>query len=376
MKIVFVTTSSFNGLPPAAQIFNLLAPDNHTIVIQNLLQNSTNYFDGADEIFIIEKRDETNSKPQDQSIKNKIVKYIKGGYYLFKTTKSKNNNEPTLIYSFDVFIIGLAILTKKYFKRNLKLIYHQFEVLDLTKCSRIERIFFKILKRNSDLIDLFLIPEINRLKLFEELLNHKILESKKLVLPNTNSNIIEYEQEQKDKITIGHVGSTDLLHYLENAMNQLAQLPKDKYQILFIGRLSSESLGFIKKYNLPNLEIIGQVPHKELENYYKKIDIGLILYKATSVDTKFCAPNKLYEYWSYGIHVIAHHLPGLVPVFKNKLQGDLIDFEQDDFLINAIESYSKDYLKRKQAINYFVENESLQVYQNKLVSRIEKIYNE
>jgi hypothetical protein len=48
------------------------------------------------------------------------------------------------------------------------------------------------------------------------------------------------------------------------------------------------------------------------------------------VNFEFCAPNQLYEYWSYGIPVVAHQLPGLIPVFDDSLKGKLFDFNTSE----------------------------------------------
>ena len=53
----------------------------------------------------------------------------------------------------------------------------------------------------------------------------------------------------------------------------------------------------------------------------------------------FCAPNKLYEYWSYGIPVFAHKLNGLTKLFEKEEYGLLFDFYDNNVHLKILKQF-------------------------------------
>ncbi len=104
------------------------------------------------------------------------------------------------------------------------------------------------------------------------------------------------------------------------------------------------------------------------------IHYGFILYKGVDKNFEFCAPNKLYEYWAYGIPVFAHHLKGLVPVIMPNLLGRTIDFQS-----NELEALINDLMgmpvpDRKGIQGYFTSHLTLDNYIAPLISKIKSYY--
>jgi glycosyltransferase involved in cell wall biosynthesis len=104
-----------------------------------------------------------------------------------------------------------------------------------------------------------------------------------------------------------------------------------------VGNYTPDVLNRLKETNNPNLLILNAVPHRELSGIYRALDYGLILYRGVDVNFEFCAPNKLYEYWSNGIPVVAHRLQGLLPVFDHPLKGQLFDFDSENAVVKVAE---------------------------------------
>jgi glycosyltransferase involved in cell wall biosynthesis len=109
---------------------------------------------------------------------------------------------------------------------------------------------------------------------------------------------------------------------------------------LMIGRFSSEGIRILKNVNNKNFHIVGELSHKELSDYYSFIDIGFILYKGLDLNLEYCAPNKLYEYWSHGVYVIAHPLKGLAEVIKDNKMGILVNLENTIEIETAVQSFT------------------------------------
>ncbi len=261
-----------------------------------------------------------------QGGRQKSLKYVN----LFQKLSSFIfQNKCSLIYVQDVFTLVLALILKQLiFWRKVRVVYHQFEVLEPARMSSMDRFLlriFNILQRKTDII---IVPEQNRLNYFATLtgLSNQV---QTLIFPNTNSGFPgnETSSQPNNKFIIAHVGNVGLSHYIHSFMQAIGSVPAEKVEVWFVGRLAPEVLSEINGFDLPQVKIIGELPHYELKNIYSKIDLGVILYKDLDVNYRFCAPNKLYEYWASGIPVIGHAIPGLIPVFQFPFQGTLTNMD-------------------------------------------------
>lgn len=113
--------------------------------------------------------------------------------------------------------------------------------------------------------------------------------------------------------------------------------------------------------------------HFELEKYCLGTDIGIVLYKDTAMNYRFCAPNKLYEYWSYGIPVIGDQLPGLISVFNQIDLGILVDMEMPENILTAIQQISISDETKLKVKDYFEANYKLDYFLLQLTQKLESL---
>lgn len=248
--------------------------------------------------------------------------------------------ENSVIYTNDIEALAIAVLVKKIRRSGGRIVYHQFEVIELDKKNGVKRLAWMFLRLFKEM-DLAIFPELNRLRLFKETLGDKNLRT--LLFPNT-CYPKEYKVSSVDhtkKIRIGHIGELSpegffLVEFLDAAKN----LRDSRIEFVFVGIRNPNVRSAIQAV-LPEAEIIGWVNHAELEATYRSLSIGLILYKPLDFNTRYCAPNKLYEYWSFGIPVLAPELPGLIPLFDTPIKGALIDFADTQVLTSALNETSR-----------------------------------
>ena len=261
-----------------------------------------------------------------QTVLFKALKYFKlitnSIWYL--TTKKGG-----IIYVIDLPTLNLFLILKPvfFFKQN-HIIYHQFEILDVEDFNMFNKLNFILFKRLKGGLDTFIAPEINRIAYFSETTGFDA--SSALMFPNTTNTAKPTSQEsiKRNIITIGHVGIAGHNHYLKEFLEMLNKLEgANDFRVLFIGHLGKDAISLIQSYELPMIELEGDVAHEDLEKMYGEIDVGIILYRDLGVNYQFCAPNKLYEYWANGIPVIAHELDGLKGVFKYEEQGTLTNMD-------------------------------------------------
>lgn len=317
-------------------------------------------------------------KFNNQTIFQKIIKYLKINNKIISVLIE---NKINIIYSPDFEVIYFCLLYRIIFKKKkIIIIYHQFEMIENKNLKFPKSIFIKLFLKIANKIDLILIPEINRADYFKEL---TIIKDENILLfPNTckitnnesdfNNTILKIDKN--DHKIIAHIGALDCKNFFLNEyLECLSKINSTQLQLLFIGRITDEAKMKINSYPKLNTKIIDYIDHDELLKIYFSIDIGLILYKGISLNLELAAPNKLYEFWSYGIPVIAPRLKGLMTLFKEDFLGELVDFCNNQQLANSIERLLSDRILIKTKIkNYFEKNFTIDIYLEMLKKELEK----
>ncbi|MFN4234179.1 MAG: glycosyltransferase [Bacteroidia bacterium] len=304
------------------------------------------------------------------SLKLKIKRYVWAFYYIMVARLKKKS----IIYTSDFQVLFIAFTIFKLLgKSNVKLIYHQYELIQKKGNNDI---LSKITK-NIKFIDLVIIPEINRLNYFVE--NTHIATNKTLLFPNTckiENNITNKHSYLKtfneNDIIIAHIGNIGFNHFLKEFINHFnSQRLPDNYKLIFIGKQSAQVRQFVSKENFKNIYFFNEIPHDELSSVYNYIDYGLILYKPVDLNFENCAPNKLYEYWAHGVPVIAHKLKGLQGLITDEM-GNLVDFfNLNEFDIKKLTKLSE--LKRNKIKHNFSINFDVQNFNKELENKLKKI---
>lgn len=362
--ILFISSNTFLSLPPVKQLVQMFFRDFKIVYSQIKVKDYENFFPEHKEnndILVFEGY----ATYMSQSFAQKILKYWRTFTYLLTNLKSlSNESDAVVIYTIDLFTLCVASFLKR---KNTKLVYHQFETLEPENMNKIDKFLLKLLSKRFDKVDLAILPEANRIEFFKEQINCDRKE-KFFLLPNTNNQVhnVPKKDAKKQKTIVSHVGSLGKHSHLRTLLESFKILNEDEYELWFVGAIQSEPIELIKGFGLKNLRIIDNLPFNELGRIYEMTDIGIILYNDSSVNHRFCAPNKLYEYWSYGIPVIADLLPGLVPVFQDSVQGELIDMSDRKNITEVIVELSQrdnDYrmelkelfLKKYKLSNYYSE---------------------
>jgi hypothetical protein len=259
-----------------------------------------------------------------------------------------------------------------------KIIYHQFELVDSDELSFISSAMWRVVKNHAaEYIQMAIFPEKNRLTSFATETGVVPCE-KCYLLPNTTV-VASFSVTQSflfppDAVVIGHIGSIGNNHYVGVLEELLARNKSNKnLYFLVIGQYSDEiKQRFLSKGN-PRLVLKDLVPHNELPQYYRQMDYGLILYKGVSKNFEYCAPNKLYEYLTYGVRVLAHPLAGLKELKLPDQLLSLIDFESDNrHEITAKYLLSKNHSK-KEILTYFSKNLSIDHFMGGVMQQIDRI---
>ena len=368
MRTELITISSFQTLPPVNNFFEIFINLGETFVFQNTINNFDNFLLKATKHITI-KEYKSSQNFNNQNIFNKILKYFTVfKYIIIQSIKSKIKRTERNIYTIDLFTLYISIIFKQ---KKDKIIYHQFETIEPNHLNKIDKIIYKLLQKKIQKIDLIIIPEINRSVYFQKIFPYCDV-SQIMVIPNTNNNIIpKYAKNKNKKFRITHVGSVGIDYHIKPLLDAFCSLPYKKFELLFVGILNKEVKKIINNYELPNVKIIDQVKHYELDEIYKNTDVGIILYKDVGLNYKFCAPNKLYEYWSFGIPVIGDNLPGLTSLIFESEMCKLVDMKNSHEISSAIEFLTS--MPNNNIINFFKSKYSFDNYSNEFKTKLKFI---
>lgn len=125
----------------------------------------------------------------------------------------------------------------------------------------------------------------------------------------------------------------------------------EEYSMVFLGR----DFGMINKYREinPNIIHIDFIPAPDYLFLTNLCYIGIVSYDSTTLNTAYCAPNKIFEYSFFGKPMIGNNIPGLHVIEENKM-GHLVYENNKNDIIRKIESIDADYEEySKNAVEFF-----------------------
>lgn len=326
--IYFVGMTPLGMLPLMRYIVPLFR-DEQVMVLTIHVKQSYRYDEFAiqKDIMVFEDTDDLNQ----HTLLNKLKKYIAFTAQILLTF---TRNKDCIVYTVDYQVAALLLWIKKVINPKLRLVYHQFEAFEISQSSGINRMTQSYVLKNTSCIDLTIFPEINRLNYFANMANESQLNA--LLFPNTNNLLLMRKKAngslhaiKKEKTIIAHIGNLGAAHYAFSFFRFIRTNNQPDLKFLFIGKVDEEANQELQKLAKEDsrVEVIGEIPHTQLLPYYAAIDLGVILYKGIDLNNEYCAPNKLYEYWSQGIPVLAHTLKGLQSIWTHHFMGELVDMD-------------------------------------------------
>ena len=280
-----------------------------------------------------------------------------------------------IMYTVDYQVASMLIWFKRKWRPRLRIIYHQFEAFEIDRNTGVNKKMQHYLLKHADKLDLAVFPEKNRMNLFTERMNGHVLHT--MLVPNSNNLSLQHEGADRKrvpgKIVIAHVGNLGEAHYTYSFFNYIRANQQPQFQFLFIGPADQTAQAALEKLAAEDsrVQMIGSVPHVDLLQYYATIDIGVILYKGIDFNHENCAPNKLYEYWSQGIPVLAHTLQGLTGVWTHPFMGKLVDMNDLESIRKGIDDMIVDLPAMHSALRRWFEQEGkLDIYLQELHTKI------
>jgi glycosyltransferase involved in cell wall biosynthesis len=160
-------------------------------------------------------------------------------------------------------------------------------------------------------------------------------------------------------------------------LSAIKKVPSAILVLMGSGNLAGEILEIIKREKLDQkVFLLDAVPVTGLLSYTSSADVGLCLIENLGASYYYSLPNKLFEYVSAGVPVVASNFPEIASFVESNRVGLVVEPDKEDEVVRAIERLLTNAEEHEgivknclEAANrYTWENESL-----KLVRAIENL---
>lgn len=251
-------------------------------------------------------------------IKNKsnIIRYFVFVKEIIRYVLGKRKYD--VVYAHDYFS-ALPMLIIKTINKSKKFVYdaHELFIPDQgEKISKRDYFFYTIEKKAIESADLVVSADEQRSNIMEK---HYKLKEKPItirnisILPQSYDNRVSNLDKYKDfflqkRKTIVYSGVISKDRKIDDLVDVIASM-NGKYKLLLIGygdgvELIKEKIDY---YNMNNILYIGKITYSEMSTILSQCDIGFLSYPSNGLNNIYCAPNKLFEYASVGLPMVASY---------------------------------------------------------------------
>ena len=289
--------------------------------------------------------DETNSSNRLLEICGKLYYW---SIFRWETKKILTKKTPDLLY---VATADTAIALRGVFSKH-KYILHLRELHDEHPH------YMRLLRKPAQHAHKVVVPEENRAYLYYNFLNLKNIPT---VIPNKpfyhprlakmNIGFLEPEIQYKmrNKKNIIYQGQIHIERNLAAFIK--ASVILADYNIILMGK----DFGLIDAYRKINPDII-HIPfvrpplHLNITSWAY---MGVITYDFHSLNTIYCAPNKIWEFTGFNIPILGNLNPGIKYAIAQAKAGVLVNFEDEKAIIRGIRIIEENYSQIQDYANEF-----------------------
>lgn len=278
---------------------------------------------------------------------NHIFKTLKYGEWILKTFFKFRKSFPIVVNCHSLSTLPLGILFKTFAKSKIIYDAHELET-ETSRTIGIKKILAKRLEK-------LLIFQVNSIIVVNDsiakwyknqynLRNIHVIKNvpkKQLINLKKKSNILKNKFNiKKDEILFIYQGLLSKGRGIEIILSIFSKGEKNKH-IVFMGYGSLKNV--IKKYSEKyiNIHFCPTVKVSQILDYTRGADIGLSLIEKTSLSYFYSLPNKIFEYMSSGLPVIASNFPEMKKIIEKNNCGICVDPKSPEKITKAIEHLIK-----------------------------------
>ncbi|MFA8450664.1 MAG: glycosyltransferase [Bacteroidales bacterium] len=293
--------------------------------------------------------------------------------FLFKLLFLFLKERPDILYIHDYNMVAFIPMVLPFLGKS-KLVYDAHETIAVNKRSevvKIVRYFACIEKRYIKHVDLVITPIEDRASFMRRFYGLKDIHIFKNIPIYSFTQLPEKKIEEKVKII--YQGILNKNRKLDSLIF-LAEELGNQFQFDFVGYGTDEDRlkKMVSDRKLTNVKFLGKVSPQNLHKYLLHADIGLAFYPMDSINTRFCAPNKIYEYAQAGLIIVSSNQWLFRDTFKKYPFGVAVDIIHDPIskLADEIREIAKIRGKSLKYSQAFLSENNAEKEMNALKDRI------
>lgn len=153
-------------------------------------------------------------------------------------------------------------------------------------------------------------------------------------------------------ITVVYAGAIEKERNLEAMIKAVKEYKERPIRILLIG--NGSYLGSLKEYvhaeSMDNVKFMPGIPYNQLSFVLSRCDIGYLSYTEERANTRYCSPNKIYEYASVNLPIIStgnETVKTLIQSFDIGTYSDDLSEALDSLIprLDEVRAHCDDFLK-------------------------------
>lgn len=315
--------------------------------------------------------------------KNIILKTKKSGiigffHYIFKVYSYVKKEKPNIIYAHDYYsTIAIWLLRLIRFKATYIYDAHELIIPQKTQKNNHLKFFYFFEKKIINKVNLVICASEERCTIMTK---HYNLKKKPIIIRNVSKLDVTDDEESRKIIfslkdffskpgtTIVYSGVVSMSRNLTSLILAAASMTP-KYKVLIVG--NGNDLNNLKKLANEHSELVihftGTIPYKYLGTILLKCDIGYVYYPIDSLNNIYCASNKVFEYASVNLPIVANNNPTILKELETNHIG--ISGEDAQACISIVANNLKKY---KQDILIYNQKNTWEQEAIKLVNSIRK----
>lgn len=308
---------------------------------------------------------------QDVDYKNVLLKGWNGNALLltlgtiWNAYKYIKRERPDYVYAHDYYssLLCRLVLGHRYCK---KVIYDAHELIipeDGCKMGFRQKFYYRSEKSIVDKVDLVVCASEERGRIMQQ---HYHLNSKPTVINNISQLSLSNDDTTKGilqslntffakpGISVVYAGVVTKSRRIGELYDAVSSLAPD-FKLLVVGGGDALQELSVRASQNPHLvsAFTGSVPYQSLGAILSRCDIGFLYYPVNSLNNTYCASNKIYEYASVGLPMIANENPTV----KRILEGFQIGLTTSNFKEGILRIAAESGRYKNKCVVFTLENQ-------------------
>ena len=283
---------------------------------------------------------------------NKVIRLITYFWFTIRVFIGLVLFNPKTICYYETYSVGPVYFYMRLFGKNKSLIIHYHEYFDqdwYNKGMLLVRYYYSLEKKWL-LKKASWISHTNSFRRNLFIQDHPQLASEKVqVMPNyPPDEWSDYSREniqldlEPNILKIVYVGSLSLEDtYIEDFCTWVIANKEHVVFDIFSYNCKGSAAEYLNNLGAENINFFHKgIEYFDLPRLLSKYDIGIILYKGNSLNAKYCASNKLFEYLALGLEVwVSKEQLGTKPYLNDKTIPRVISCDYNNLDIDIIDSF-------------------------------------